>query len=102
VDLQNHYHGFQQRQAEVIALAVQDVVNAQRMVQVAGVPFPILADPDHAVADTYGVYNLLGDGLATPAVFIIDRSGNIVWSYVGQNASDRPNSQTILDNLSPL
>jgi peroxiredoxin Q/BCP len=102
VDLQNHYQGFQQRQAEVIALAVQDVTNAQRMVQVTAVPFPILADPDHAVADTYGVYNLLGDGLATPAVFIIDRSGNIVWSYVGQNASDRPNSQTILDNLSPL
>ena len=51
------------------------------------------------MADAYGVYNLLGDGVATPAVFIIDQSGQIVWSYVGQSASDRPSVQTILETL---
>ena len=64
-----------------------------------GAAFPLLADPDHAVAEAYGVYNLLGDGLATPAVFIVDPSGNLVWSYVGQNAADRPSVDKILENL---
>jgi len=99
VDLQANYQNFQQRNTEVMALAVHDVAGAQRVTQVTGAPFPLLADPDHAVAEAYGVYNLLGDGIATPAVFIIDKAGRIVWSYVGQSASDRPSSQTILENL---
>jgi peroxiredoxin Q/BCP len=101
VDLQNRYQSFQEQNTEIIALAVQDVATAQRMAQVAGATFPILADPDHAVADAYGVYNLLGDGVATPAVFIIDQNGQIVWFYVGQSSSDRPDTQTILTNLPP-
>jgi peroxiredoxin Q/BCP len=101
VDLQDHYPDFRERNTEILALAVHNVAGAQRVAQVTGAPFPILADPDHAVADAYGVYNLLGDGIATPAVFIIDKSGRIVWSYIGQNAGDRPGVQTILDNLPP-
>ena len=99
MDLHSNYQQFQERQAEIIALAVQDVAQAQNMVQITGVSYPILADPDHRVADAYKVYNLLGDGLATPAVFIIDRAGQIVWSYIGQNVNDRPSSQTILESL---
>lgn len=90
---------FEQAGAQVIALAVQDQNGAQASITDAGVTFPILADPTHQVADAYGVYNLLGDGVATPAVFIIDKSGQIVWSYVGQNINDRPDVQTILANL---
>ena len=99
MDLQNHYQNFQQRSTEIVALAVQSPSNARRMVQLTGAACPILADPDHIVADAYGVFNLLRDGVATPAVFIIDRSGAVVWSYIGQNANDRPDSQTVLKNL---
>ena len=83
----------------MIALAVHDLAGAEAVARVTEASFPILADPDHAVADAYGVYNLLGDGIATPSVFVIDTSGHIVWSYVGQNAADRPGVQTILENL---
>lgn len=78
---------------------MHDPVAAEAVARVTGAPFPILADPDHAVAEAYGVYNLLGDGIATPSVFVIDTSGHIVWSYVGQNAADRPSIETILENL---
>lgn len=101
MDLQGRYPDFQQHDTQILALAVQDVVRAQAMLQAAQASFPILADVDHAVADAYGVYNLLGDGVATPAVFIVDKSGQIAWSYVGQSASDRPTAQTVLDHLPP-
>jgi peroxiredoxin Q/BCP len=97
--LQANYQQFQQHKAEILALAVQDTAQAQRMVQVAGTSFPILADPDHHVAEAYGVYNLLGDGVATPAVFVIDHTGQIVWSYIGRDISDRPSAQTVLEHL---
>ena len=83
----------------MVALAVQDETGAQASLRDTGVSYPILADPQHQVAEAYGVYNTLGDGVAAPAVFIIDTSGQIVWSYIGQNISDRPNPQTILENL---
>jgi thioredoxin-dependent peroxiredoxin len=90
---------FQQKNSEVMAIAVQDQAGAQTSAQQANASFPILADPDHRVAEAYGVYNLLGDGVATPAVFVIDTSGQIIWSHIGQNISDRPTNETILENL---
>jgi peroxiredoxin len=83
----------------VIALAVQDVTQARTMADLVRAEYPLLADADHAVAGAYGVYNLLGDGLATPAVFIIDRAGRVSWSYVGKNTEDRPSADDILSHL---
>lgn len=85
----------------MVALAVQDAAGAQTTVQQTEATYPILADPDHRVADAYRVYNLLGDSVATPAVFVINPQGEILWSYIGQNINDRPDNQTILDNLPP-
>jgi peroxiredoxin len=69
------------------------------MAQAIGAVFPILADANHAVAESYGVFNLLGDGVATPSVFIIDPGGRIVWSYLGQDANDRPSTKEVLSRL---
>ena len=99
MDLHSRYQDFQVRNTEVVALAVHDRVNAEAVAQVTGAPFPLLADPDHSTAEAYAVYNLLGDGIATPSVFIINTSGDIVWSYVGQDTSDRPGVDAILEHL---
>ena len=85
--------------AEVLAIAVQDQTGAQATVNSTGATYPILADSDQRVAEAYGVYNLLGDGLAAPATFIINKSGQIVWSHIGQDIADRVSNQTILANL---
>lgn len=62
-------------------------------------PYPLLADPKHEVAEAYGVYDLLGDGLAAPSVFVIDSDGNLVWGYVGQSSGDRPSARTVFEHL---
>ena len=80
-------------------MAFQDTARAQTMAQAIGAGFPILADANHAVADSYGVFNLLGDGVATPSVFVIDPAGRIVWSYVGRDVNDRPSAGQVLDHL---
>jgi peroxiredoxin len=86
VNLQADYGRFQEHLSVILALAVQ-------------ASFPILADTDHAVADQYGVFNLLGDGVAAPAVFVIDPGGRIVWSYIGRSATDRPSVDDIVAHL---
>jgi len=83
----------------VIALVVASAASVEGWCQSAGIHYPMLADPTHQVAAAYGVYNLLGDGLAAPAVFVIDTGGRIAWSHIGQGSGDRVDVQTILEHL---
>lgn len=82
-----------------MALAVAPLTSVEGAQGAVQAQFPMLSDADRQVADTYGVYNLLGDGYAAPATFVIDQQGTVVWSYVGQEAGDRPTPQEILDHL---
>ena len=67
--------------------------------QQAGIEYPMLADSDYTVSEAYGVYNLLGDDLAAPAVFVIDTDGHIVWRQVGQSANNPVSAQIIIEHL---
>lgn len=98
MELRDRYGEFQARGAEVIALAVAPPEAVEGVRASIGAPFPMLADPGHRAAEAYGVYNLFGDGLAAPAVFVL-KEGIIRWSYVGQNPTDRPPVAEILAHL---
>ncbi len=96
----NSYESFQEAGAEVVALAVASLSSVDRNVRaVLNLPYPLLADPDHEVAEAFNVYDLLGTGYAAPSVFVIDTDSSIVWSYVGQSRTDRPSPQTILEQI---
>ncbi len=99
MELRDHYREFRAREAEVVALAVNTLEGVEGVQLAVQAPYPLLADPDHQVAEAYGVYNLLGDGLAAPAVFIINADGQLLWSYVGQGIGDRPAATDILAHL---
>ncbi|HET90231.1 MAG TPA: redoxin domain-containing protein [Chloroflexi bacterium] len=99
MQLQNNYQAFQNAGAEIVALAVSSVSAVNSARQTTGATYPMLADAQHQVAEAYGIYNLLGDKLAAPAVFVIDTDGRITWHHVGQNTNDRPSVRTILEQL---
>lgn len=90
---------FEQRGVQVIAAAVAPLLTIQSTQSALQIDFPILSDEAHEVAESYGVYNLLGDGYAAPAVLVIDTDGRIVWYDVGQDAQDRPPVAEILNHL---
>ena len=45
------------------------------------------------------VFDLLGDGLATPSTFVVDREGIIKWKYVGKSIGDRATTTEIVAQL---
>ena len=99
VGLQENYQQFKALGAEIVALATAPRQSVRQARDAANAQYPMLADPDHLVAEAYQVYNLLGDGYAAPAVFIIDPSGQITWSYIGEHYTDRPTVSDILSQL---
>jgi alkyl hydroperoxide reductase subunit AhpC len=42
------------------------------------------------------------EGIARPALFILDRDGVVRWNYIGMSASDRPPIDEILSQLRAL
>lgn len=84
---------FTDKGAKIIALAVQNQAGAAQSAATTKAVYPIVADMDHHVAEQYGVFDLLTDvarGKATPAVFVVDPSGHVCWSYIATNIDDRP------------
>lgn len=41
-------------------------------------PFPVLLDPRHRVADAYGVYGI-------PVLFVVDKTGHVPFGQAGSN-----------------
>ena len=100
--MQEDYPKFEQLNAEILAISVENPTIGQHVSDLLDLQYPVLSDTDHHAVDLYGVYNLLGDELATPSVFVIDLEGVIRWEYIGQDTRDRPGNEMILEELNNL
>jgi peroxiredoxin len=66
--------------------------------------FSIVADEQAKISNEYNVfgkpidYEMIKFELAIPSTYLIDRSGTIVWCYIGTK-TDRPKIQEILDAI---
>jgi thioredoxin-dependent peroxiredoxin len=65
--------------AQVLAISAQDVASHERFSSKHGFAFPLLADPDKAVAGAYGTLGPIG--FPRRSVFIIDGEGVIRYAH---------------------
>ena len=61
--------------------------------------FPVLSDADHLVTGSYGLFDLLDDGVSAPATLILNRDSELIGSQVGSSVSDRASAASILQFL---
>ena len=102
MELQGDYKLIADLDADIIAISTDDLSGASYVADGLRLDFPILYDPQADVVREYGVFNLLGDRMAAPATFILDRTGKIQWQYVGKNIYDRPSNREIISQLREL
>ena len=88
--------------AEVLAVSNDRLSGAERAIDHLDLGFPVLFDPEARVIQSYGVFNTLSDGYATPSVFVIDKNGDVRWKYVGRHYNDRPTNEQIIAQLEAL
>jgi len=75
------------------------VTNVDReKADIAAVKWPVVLDPDLTAVN---LLDIAAD-LARPSTFIIDKQGNVVFSYVGANRTDRPSVKALLDQLDAI
>jgi peroxiredoxin len=93
---------FQRFGAKLMGLSVDGVWCHRAFADARHLHFPLLSDfePKGAVSRTYGAYRAT-DGTSERALFVIDKTGTIAWSYC--SAIDvNPGADGILDALDAL
>ena len=102
MELQEIYPSIRKLNAEVIAISVDNIEDAARMAHHAEAEFPILADTNANVAKAYGIYDLLGDGVAAPTTIVIGNQGQVMAIHVGEHIADRISTSELLQVLTDL
>ena len=87
--------------ADVVGISLDDVKSHADFAAKYHVPFPLLADVDHAVATTYGVLTTFkGQHYAKRTTFLIDPQGKIAKVYV--DVDPEKNSAQVMNDLAAL
>ena len=96
------YSEFEQRGAVILGVSPDDEASHVRFKEKYSIPFTLLADPEHAVAEQYGVWgekNYAGKkymGISR-STFVIDAEGNLVKAMHNVKPDGHP--QQVLEAL---
>ena len=89
--------------AEVLAVSVDPAAVTREKLGSAGIEYLLLADPDLATVDAYGVRHpgggMDGNDIARPATFLIDPEGRIAWRELTDNWRIRLRPERLLAQL---
>jgi peroxiredoxin Q/BCP len=102
-EFRDAYDVFRERGAEVLGVSPDDAGSHEKFKTKYELPFTLLADPDHTVAEQYGVWgertfagkSYMGINRST---FIIDADGNIAQAMLGIKPAGH--AAQVLDSLS--
>lgn len=100
--LRDSYDAFHERGVTVLGVSPDDESSHQRFKSKYGLPFTLLADPDHEVAERYGVWiekdrfgrKSMGIKRST---FVIDSEGNVAKALYGVKPDGH--AELVLDAL---
>jgi thioredoxin-dependent peroxiredoxin len=87
-EFRDAYDTYRQRGIEILGVSPDNVASHGKFRSKYELPFTLLADPDHKVAEAYGVWgekNLAGKKYhgINRSTFLIDRDGNIARAMLG-------------------
>ncbi len=87
---------------QVVAVVAQRSEPVRRYIEETGLPFNILVDESRDVLKAYGVWHAVGLdawNIARPALFLIDPSGAIRYSFVADRQDEFPAHEEIIRKL---
>jgi|TARA_B100000530_G_scaffold62334_1_gene36352 peroxiredoxin len=103
VELQKQKQVFDIKNVQILAISTDDLTGSLALASKTDIEFPLLfTSEDSAVPDSYGVFNLFGDGLASASMFLIDKKGEIVWKSIGEKTGHFVSAEKVLKQIDSL
>ena len=101
-EFRDAYDVYRERGAEILGVSPDDVTSHQKFKTKYELPFTLLADPEHEVAEAYGVWGerkfagktYMGINRST---FVIDEDGNVAAAMLGIKPAGH--AEDVLDAL---
>jgi peroxiredoxin len=100
--LRDRYAEFEERGAQILAIAPNTLENARRYFQDNDIPFPCLPDPDRRVFRQYDVKSAIVSLGQRPGLFIIDKDGVVRYAHLGWQQWEIPSVDETLEQLDAL
>ena len=89
----------------IVVVVAQSSLAVRRYIEETGLPFDILIDETRDVARSYGVWHAWGldaYNIARPALFLIDGSSAICYSFVASRQTEFPSHEEIMGAISSM
>jgi peroxiredoxin len=90
---------------QVVAVVAQSSERVRAYIEETGLPFDILVDEARDVLKAYGVWHAVGLdawNIARPALFLIDRSGAVRYSFVADRQDQFPDHAEIIRAIAAM
>lgn len=100
--MRDRHDDFQQRNAQIIAIAPDTLENAKGYFESNELPFICLPDPDREVYRKYDVKSTMVSLGQRPALFVIDGDGIVRFAYIGWQQWEIPEIDDTLQELDRL
>ena len=91
--LADNLNAIQAHGVQVVPVLAQRADAVRHYIEETGLPFDILIDERRDALRAYGVWHRIGLdawNIARPGWFLIEPSGAIVWSFIGDNQKEAP------------
>ncbi len=100
--MRDRHAEFQQRGAQLLAIAPDTREHAQDYFEREEIPFPCLPDPDRTVYRLYDVKSAAMSLGQRPGLFVIDKGGIVRYAYLGWQQWEIPSVDETLRQLDAL
>jgi methyl-accepting chemotaxis protein len=90
---------------QIVTVVAQSSSAVRRYIEETGLPFNILVDESRDVLKAYGVWHRFGLdawNIARPALFLMDQSGRIRYSFIGESQEEFPDYDEIVSAIEAL
>lgn len=81
-----------------MAVSADGPADGQKVAVEMKLEYPVVPDSSRTIIKAYNVLHPT-EGISRPAMFVINKRGEIAWKYVGQDAGDRPPMAVVLRQL---
>jgi peroxiredoxin len=100
-EISEHYGGYQEKEAEVLAISTEEIDRLRQLARDLALPFPLLSDSDGRVTNLYLKHMEQGGDRETfeTAIFVTDRWGAIFSTRSIEKTQDLPAEAEIRDWL---
>ena len=104
--LNEHIENFRKRNVKLISISTDSVNHSKEFKEENNLQMSIVSDRGAKIGKRYDV-NIFDTGAGKdikfkqeiPSKYLIDKSGNIVWKYIGKDKYDRPSIEKILSAI---